>query len=179
MDCVNPLWPWYGAQRCLSQKMDFCDCFPSLDLAQSWLQPHWQLRRAELNLPIRCSGDYHPECRSTALHVTPRCPTHISQGCTKDTVLVCQRAILPPFLPPCVCCGSLARIREAEKGGAMGQERLRVSPLLCQCKLELQAPQPRGGRVWNHLCVYGVGCPRPRAVSAIALCFQTSFWEVL
>lgn len=61
----------------------------------------------------------------------------------------------------------------------MGQERLRVSPLLCQCKFKLQAPQPRGGRERNHLCIYGVGCPRPRAVSAIVLCFQTSFWEVL
>lgn len=61
----------------------------------------------------------------------------------------------------------------------MGQERLRVSPLLHQCKLELQTPQPGGGREQNHLYIYGVGCPRPRAVSAIVLCFQTSFWELL
>lgn len=39
-------------------------------------------------------------------------------------------------------------------------------------------PTAGGVREQNHLCTCGVGWPRPSVVSAVVLCFQTSFWEL-
>lgn len=54
-----------------------------------------------------------------AWHPTVSLTCH--QGCTQDTALGCGRAIVPPFLPLCLCCGSLARIRDAKREMLQGK----------------------------------------------------------
>lgn len=134
--------------------MDFKECFPSLDLAQSWLQPCCQLRRAELNLPIHCSGHCILECRSMALHVTPQCPTRVSQGCTKGTALVCKRATLPLFLSACAVApwpGS-----ETQRGRFCGVREIEGLPrVIWSCRPhsweEAESRTPSVSVAWNVL----------------------------
>lgn len=126
-----------------------------MNLAQSWLQPCWQLSRMELSLPIHCLGRYRPESGSMALCVTPQCPTQISQGYAKGTVLVPKMAVLSP---------SLHLLWQ--------KEILWVSrdqwppPYLHPCKLEFQPPQP-GEADTRITC--GLGCLRSRDISAVVL----------
>lgn len=148
---------------------------PSLGLAQSWLQPCWQLRGAELNLPIHCSGHYSPECRSSC---TARCPT-VPHSCQLGLCQgLCTRLLKGSSPSLCLLwlSGQDQRYRE---GGALGHRRSRALPLTTPVQTGPAGSTARAGRKQNHLHIDGVGCPRLRGVSAIVLCFQTSFWELL
>lgn len=142
--------------------MDFED-FSFFGSSSELVQPCWQLRRAELSLPTPCWGHDSPECRSMALRGTPcLSPGH----CTGLFV----PSIVPSFLPPCFW-SPLWPGSEMQRGRCCRARGIDGFPLTTP--VQTAGLTFGGSREQNHLC--GVGCSRPTVVSAIVICFQTSF----
>lgn len=107
-----------------------------------------------------------------ALQGTPWCPIPVTRAAARTL----HRALEGPLSLPSslsACAVAVWPGSEMERGRCYGVRGIDGFPLI--------TPVQTGGSVFggsreqNHLCVCGVGCSRPTAVSAIVICFQTSF----
>lgn len=108
-----------------------------------------------------------------ALQVSPQCHTHVTQGCTKNAVLV---SVKGPF--SLLALWVFGQNERDKRSRCCGAKEMEIFPLLQQCKLELQAAQL--GQVGSRTTSVPVGWDGlDPVVSAAVLCFQTSFGQLL
>lgn len=136
------------------------------------VQPCWQLRRAELSFPTQCSGQDSPECRNMALHGTPQCPLPVTRAAPRTLHWAVEGPLsLPSSLSACAV--ALWPGSEMQRGRCYRGRGIDGFPLITP--VQTGGSMSGGSREQKHLWVCGVGCSRPTAVSAIVICFQTSF----
>lgn len=160
---MNSLWHQYGAQGYLSQHMDFC--FPPLAPGQSW----FSLVGSSGGQSSVCP----PSAQVTAVLNAGAWPCKAPHGVP----------YLSPGLQPGHCTGLWKGLCPSLPPSLLvlwlfGQDQRRSYGTRGIDGFPLVTPVQTGGSVFggsreqNHLCVCGVGCSRPTAVSAIAICFQ-------
>lgn len=130
--------------------------------------------RAQFAHPVLgvLGAQYSPECRSMALRDTPWCPKPATRAAPRTLHWAGEGPLsLPSSLSACAVV--LWPGSEMQRGRCYRSRGIDGFPLTTP---EQTAGSMYGGsREKNHLCVCGVGCSQPTALSAIVIFFQTSF----